>query len=273
MAIDYPLIAHNNLLDALVDGTGSYAVTVGTDGTGGPFSDCASRDMLRPALPVADAAGAVTVEISLPTATAAEAFIYGAHRHDSTGYKSTGGTFTLEYWDGAAWVALLTAQTVTAQNVSTIYKLPAHTLGPSGAVYKYRLSMAGFTANSTVVVPELFLGPVLEMPQLDYGFDPYHEIYKGSKFEALSGRVYKNLHFKRLELKPRWAVMERSTYDAEIDIFRESTLETMRSFWWAWQPDSLPNETYMMLDNGTSTSFPIKSPQHRSMALSLVEDI
>jgi len=269
MAVDSPIIAYDNLLD----GSSGYTIIDGSDGLGAPFSNSYNRDILSPAIPTTDSLGAFTIDIDMPSSTAAEVFIMGAHRRESAGFKATGGNVALWYWNGTGWVTAIGTTPITAQNVSTIYKLPAHTLGLNGAVYQYKLTYTSITSISSIFIPELFLGTMLEMKSPDVGYDPYNNVFSGSKFSSLSGRTYKNLHYNRLELKPKWTVLERSVYDAKIADFRELALEPMRSMWWAWMPDTLPNECYLMIHDGNTRPYPIKSVVHRSFALDLIEDV
>lgn len=273
MTTDYPIIAYNNLLDGLQDGTVTYAFTVGTDNTAAPFTNVSNKDKINPALPLSDAAGGASITISLPTATAAQCLIIGADRHDGAGFKTTGGTFALDYWNGAAWVSLIAATALTAANTSTIYKLAAHTLGLSGGVYQYRIVYAGFTALSNFSIPELYLGTYLEMPPVDFGFDEYNEVYRGSKFDSLSGRIYKTLHYRRLELDPSWSVLERSTYDVLLNAFREDALELLKPFWFAWKPDTAPDEVYFGIHDGDNAAYQIKTAVHRSFKLKFIETV
>ena len=267
MNTDYPIIAHQNLLDSF-----AYTVTVGADETFAPITNVANGDKLRPALPVTDASGGLSITFDFTNATAAEVFILGADRHDAAGYKTTGGTFALDYWNGTAFVSLISATSLTAKDTSTIYKLSTHTLGLNGAVFQYRLAYAGLTASATTVIPELFLGTALEMPPVDYGFDDYPEVFRGAKFNSTLGRIYKTLNYRRLEMSPSWSVVER-TQDVDILALREETLELLKSFWFAWQPDTSPNECYLFINDADKIAYPMKSPVHRTFKLKLIEVI
>lgn len=273
MNTDYPIIAYKNLLNAIGDGTGSYAFTVGTENTSSPILNVINGDKVNPAFPVTDISGGLSIVFSLPTAISAQVFIMGADRHAVAGFKEASGSFTLDYWDGIAWQSLIALTALSLENTSTIYKLSAHTLGLSGAVYQYRLTYSSLPILSAVSIPELYLGTVLEMAPVDYGYDEYNEIYKGSKFQATSGRLYKTLHYRRLEVSPKWSVLERAVYDIAINDFREIALETLQSFWWAWMPDTQPNACYLVSHDADKTAFPIVSSVHRSLSLKLVEEI
>jgi len=269
MNTDYPLIAYNNLLES----TSLITMVAGTNNTSAPMTNVYDKDKLNPAIPQADATGTVTVTFDLPTATSAQVFIMGADRHDAAGFKSTGGTFTLSYWNGVAFVTLLSAVTISAANTATIYKLTTHILGLSGAVYQYQLTYTGFIANSSISIPELFLGQVLELPPVDYGFDEYNEVYRGSKLDSISGRIYKTLHYRRLELYPSWSVLDRQTFDVAINAFREDCLELLKSFWFAWQPDTSPDAVYLGIHDGDNAAYQIKTSVHRTFKLKFVETV
>jgi len=270
---DQPIIVHSSVVDLnALDGVSTIQFNVGTSGGGSLATRMFNQDLLSPSIARSDASGVVTFLISVTTE--AQALVLGAHRNDAVGFKSDAGSFTLGFFDGVAFTTIASGA-MTAENTSTVYKLPAHTVVPVGAsnIRNYEMTYTGQPALTDMVIPELFLGAMLEMPNVDYGYDPYNEVYRGAKFTAMSGRLYKTLHYRRLELNPRWSVLERSAYDTAIDNFREDVLETMESFWWAWMPDTAPNECYFMMQDADTTAFPIKSAVHRSMALKLVEDV
>lgn len=270
MTNDYPIIAYDNWLAAA-----TFTFTAGTDNTAAPFEYVANDDLTSPALPTS-AGALVTIEISIPVASAvatgAQVFITGAARYDSVGYKTATGSFSIDYWNGA-WVALKTSTALSATDTSTIYKLAAHTLVADGGVYKYRLNYTGLAVDSTVTIPELFLGPVLEMPPVDFGYDEYNDVTVGEKFVSISGRKYKTAHYTHITAHPVWSVISRDTYDEAIMEFRDEVLEHCESLWWAWQPDTSPNSCYLMANKTSSVPFPIKSPVHRSFSLDLEESL
>jgi len=264
MTTDAPIIAYDNLLVGA-----TYTLNAGTEQTASPISDAATLDLTRPALPKTNASGVVEIEyqvnITVPTV-----FIMGAARHDNTaGYKTSYGTFAVHYWNGSAWVTLITAA-LSAVNVSTIYKLAAHIPVAVDSKYKYRLTYSGLTPNSTISIPELFLGSCIEMPFLDFGYDEYNDVLKGNKFTSLSGRTYMVAHYRRLEARPSWSTVPRS-YDQYSQVFREEVIEQAKPFWWSWQPDTSPNATYMVQSNVDHVEYPILSVVHRSLKLDLVE--
>jgi len=133
-----------------------------------------------------------------------------------------------------------------------------------------RITITGLTAGNPVTIPELYVGPSMQMPFLDYGYDPYVEVFKGKTQDHESGRQTVTLHYKRVELKPRWSIVGNS-YVAAIEDFREEQLENRLPMWWAWQPDTSPTECYMMRHKGESAPFPIKAAGYRSFALDLIE--
>lgn len=301
MTNDYPIIAYDNWLAAA-----TFTFTAGTDNTAAPFEYVANDDLTSPALPTS-AGALLTVEVGIPIislvadpsivdqilmqdgfallqengdniltetnyAAGAQVFITGAARYDSVGYKTATGSFSIDYWNGA-WTALKSSTALSDQDTSTIYKLAAHTLVTTNGVYKYRLKYTGLAIDSTVTIPELFLGPALEMPPVDFGYDEYNDVTVGEKFVSISGRKYKTAHYTHITAHPVWSVISRDTYDEAIMEFRDEVLERCESLWWAWQPDTSPNSCYLMANKTSSVSFPIKSPVHRSFSLDLEESL
>jgi hypothetical protein len=138
--------------------------------------------------------------------------------------------------------------------------------------YQYRMTISGLTASSDIIVPEIFLGPRMDMPFIDLPYDPYNEVSKASTFEAENGRINEQLRYRRVELRPKWSHLIQSEYTA-VDTFREAHLEKRIPFWFAWQPDTSKEECYMMRHRAKSARLPFITQIHRSFGLDLVEAI
>jgi len=138
--------------------------------------------------------------------------------------------------------------------------------------YQYRMTISGLMASSDIIVPEIFLGPRLEMPFIDLSYDPYNEVAKATTFEAENGRINEQLRYRRVELRPKWSHLIQSEYTA-VDVFREAHLERRIPFWFAWQPDTSKEECYMMRNRAKSARMPFITQIHRSFNLDLVEAI
>ena len=272
MNYDYPMLSYRNFLEV-----GTLFLISGTDNTASPISNVYDLDTSNPALPTSSATGELEFEIRLPstdTNHTADIVILGADRHFPTGHMTTGFNFTVSVWSATGWVVVgsITPVPSSSENRSYIKKLITHVPVVTGGLYKYKVRYYGLSPNSTVSIPEGYIGPALEMPPVDFGYDEYNDVSSGEQFESISGRVYRTTHYKRLELKPHWSVVSVSM-DNEINEFREGAIEDRKSFWWAWKPDSQPNSCYLMFNKAGAAAYPIKSPVHRSFALDLIEAI
>jgi hypothetical protein len=127
--------------------------------------------------------------------------------------------------------------------------------------------------NTNVLqLPEVFIGDCLRLPFVDFGYDPYHEVTYGTSFISESGREYPQVRYRRMELTPKFSNIERAKW-ASIDAFRENVTELRAPFWFAWSPHSLPNETYLMREDGKDFNFPIKHTNYRDLSGKFVEVI
>lgn len=125
-------------------------------------------------------------------------------------------------------------------------------------------------ALTEIVLPELFFGDTLRLPFADFGFDPYHEVTYGTTFVSESGREYPQVRYRRTELTPKFSNIERAKWDA-VDLFRENVTEVRAPFWFAWSPMTLPNETYLMREDGKDLAFPIAHTNYRNLTPKFVE--
>jgi len=279
-----PLIGWKNLLAFGNDPT----VTTGTDSTSNPITNVTNGFMTRPALPIADGSGTVVVEFTglnsgfgsfgfgeegfglspFGGVFTADLFIIGAARNNSAGEHFTGGNVKLELYDSvsAAWTTVVDTAMPATANVSQRFLLDPLT----GAATSARLTITGQTANSSVRLPELYLGPAITMPFLDLGFDPYIEVSKGNRVDVSTGRTLRNVRFRRIEVDPSWSNLERATWE-EVDLFREDVIEEAGKFWWLWAPESAPAAVYLVQHDKESAPMPYKSATLRTFRLKLVE--
>ncbi|OIO70892.1 MAG: hypothetical protein COS35_06475 [Zetaproteobacteria bacterium CG02_land_8_20_14_3_00_50_9] len=285
---DWPLICWDNQLSLV----SSYSVTLGQDGSSAPLNNAWTWDALRLAIPRADAGGQWQVELDITpqqmldsTSFGAwyfggfgvpDVLVLGAHQHDEAGFRFAEGQVQLEYWNGAAWVELIEQQDIiAAPHQSMICKMAYHEPELVGSAYRYRLTFYGLDASGDFVVPELFLGPALEMPPLDLGYDPENEIWTGSKFRASSGRLVRRTSARQMMGRASWDGDARITADKmiEINMFREAQLEEALPFWWFWMPDSAPFHGYLMLNPAEEVPAPIRSGNYRTWQLPMEESV
>jgi len=194
-------------------------------------------------------------------------------------YKATGVVThgaVLRSTDGITWTAEIPASFITPITIAS-NGIADFTYSGGNTTYDtkviksaYRMVIYVVTAGQPWQLPELFLGPRLTMPFVEFGYDPYVEVFKGNTFNAESGRQFTTLHYRRVELKPRWRVIP--TADAvAVDAFRENHLELRKPFWFAWKPDTARTETYMCRHKGETALMPISSAIHRGFSLDLIE--
>lgn len=202
------------------------------------------------------------------------------------------------YWAGDRWVALGTVGGVaylsesTDANTWTLRQAPAAgTLyGTSNGVFDviaqrvnttacyaatrlsvYRLVLYLSGTGDEVVLPELFLGDRIELPAPRYAYDPYTEVFRGQTFESRNGRIYTQLQFRRVEVKPRFLI--QGTAAADVELFREEHLEHRKPFFFAWDPVNEPTAVYMVRHRGDQAPFPysVRDPANASRALRTLE--
>lgn len=267
---DRPVICWNNLLAGA-----TYTVAAGTELAGALASDMANGDTLRPAQIEADANGVVEVVFDTPGSIGygdmpfgfgpfggvwqIEAIVLGANRHQSAGWRTEGLTWSVQNQ---------TIKDIWAGSEAVIIR-PDTPIDPGAQI---TVRATGAAPQQPVTIPELYVGPVIEMPYLDLGYDPYNEVTSAGAFRTESGREYLAIRYRRLELAPKWSVVPESLW-AELDNLREEVFEQRRTFWFAWAPLSASTEVYLVRHSRPSAPMPVKSAIHRSMSLKLVEAI
>jgi len=264
---DQPIIAWRNALEGA-----TYTFTVGTEEAGYPLSNAWTNDTLRVAQVTADASGTVSVDITLANnlvgygvmpwgvgpygGYSGDVFVLGAHRHQSAGYRtsglqwSVGGQVITDIWPNNTSVFQRLTQPITGTSVT--------------------LTITGAAANQLITIPELYFGPVIDMPYLDYNFDEYDERAEGAIFKTESGREYLSLRYRQVQQKPSWSTITTDLWSI-LDSLREDTFENRKAFWFAWAPDSQPHACYLMRHHGSSVAMPRRSAIHRTMRLDLRE--
>jgi len=265
MAIEYPIIAYNNLLR----GAG-YTMIAGTDEPAAPLSDAWSWDMSRPALPIADANGTLSFSVNTPAGVGygvdvngnyvqygaiatyggkevADTMILGAARNNPGGVRFSGGTLTV-LADG---VQIFNQTIYAPQNASAFYRLPIH-----NAATTYTITITGITASATVRLPEIFIGTSLVMPALELGHNWYGETFQSTNFKAATGRVLRSRRYVRIEQALRWRYLV-GTQRTDVQRFVESALESLQPFWFLAFPDSAPTNCYMGFHDAYSAPMPM----------------
>ena len=212
---------------------------------------------------------------SIGAATACTHITFADNEYKAGATVAVSALTVIRSSDGITWTSEASgviASTIASNGVSDIVEDNAAGTIASVKVIKsaYRLTITGLAPGSPFLLPELFLGPRLDMPFVDYNYDPYIEKFKGNVFEAESGRQFVTLHYRRLELKPSWSMVP-TVKSVEVDVFREDHLELRKPFWYAWRPDTTPLECYMMRHKAESATMPIKTAVHRSFKLDLIE--
>lgn len=199
--------------------------------------------------------------------------------YPSAGYELNGHIRRLRLYDRALTDAELQALSADPDARLAVNDATQH---PSigSAIYPFtrtsakraRIKLSGFEPGAQVVLPELYLGDVIDMPYLNLGFDPYPEVSQGPEFTPETGRTYPAVRYRRLEIAPSWSRIEPVLHSA-IDVFRETAIENKQPWWWAWSPDSLPGECYLVRHKDSKAAFPFVTGIHRDFKLALVEAI
>lgn len=268
MALDMPLLAYDNLLSTCVVNT-----RVGAIDNGSSLDRLWDSDLLRPAF--FTSSGGV-VEIGLYPTSPVNCVIVGASRNDAagqlvgtTGLEITAYASTVGYGAGgygAGGYGGYNSFTQVAHVLANTAKSRLLRFDVSATLIV--LKFTGCAAK--VAIPEIFVGTALEMPALDYNYDPYLETGNTALFQAESGREYARIRYVRLEAKPKWSDVHRDLW-AALDAFRERIIETRSPFWYAWMPDTYPDQVYFVRHAGNSAPAPIHLPNRRSFTLNLQE--
>ena len=284
-----PLIGWKNLI-ALGN---TPTVTTGTDSVANPISNVFNGFTTRPALPITDGAGVVVVlfeglndggagfgsigfgeggfgDTVFGGAYKADLFIIGAARHNPAGYHFTGGNVKIELFDDGIgdWFTVVDEAIAMPENKSQMYQLAASV----GTILSARLTISGQAADSSINIPELYLGPSIIMPFIDLGFDPYIEVAHGNNVNVSTGRKLKNVRYKRLEVNPKWSSLTKSQA-TEVDLFREDVIENADKFWWIWSPEENVSEVYLVQHDAETAPMPFVRQTIRSFALKIVESL
>jgi len=269
MALDQPLIAYDNLLSS-----STLEMRIGALDAASSFDRLSNEDLLRPAF--FTSSGGV-VEIGIYPPSAINCVIVGAARNDSAGQLKgvTGLTisaYTAQNFGAGGFGAggFGGYDLIKTQDFALADTIKSRLLSFAAAGDLLVMTFTG--CDPTVAIPEIFIGNALVMPFIDLGFDPYNEVGNNALFVAESGREYARQRYRRVELKPTWANILKSSW-ADIDTFREYAIETRMPFWFAWSPDSAPSEVYLVRHIASSAPFPIQSAQTRRFALNLQEVI
>jgi len=251
----------------------TYSLITGAENSGLLFGEAQKWDCLRNYIVTTDSSGIVTIQLNYLAIPGIDKLVMGAHRHESSGWRFSGGSVQLQYWNGTAWTDCLATTAITALvDEPEIFDVAAHVVVLNAGYYSYRLTLSGFTAFTDIAIPEIFIGPSLSMPFVELGFDPSSEEWRGPSFESESGRVYETALSRRYAAKPVWNLIDSTMFDA-INIFRESVIEERTPFWWFWSPATFPTIGYMMRHNGVSAPMPYTHQMYRSFSLNLIEAV
>ncbi len=271
--MDEPILAWKNLL-----AEAPVHVAAGTLVASTRAEHAANGDPLQRCLVQANASGLVALEWNTAAVPAigfgtlpfglgpfggrwrAEVFILGAHRHEPAGAHFTDASFSL-LADGNE---VLASPYVPPGQVSHLWWLADH---PPAARYRLEITT---TPGAIVPIAEVYAGPVVRLPHMELGFDPYAERAGTRAWEAESGAIYDRLLYRRLEIKPRWRFIPRTLWTI-LDFVREEAFEVRAPVWFAWAPDSRPHEVYLVKQRPDRTEMPISRPAWRELALDLVE--
>jgi hypothetical protein len=275
-----PIIAYyNNLIASRT----TYTFTAGSDGIGSPLSGALLQKNPQISILRTDANGQVQIEFDtapeylygqgphgigyLGGFASPQALILGAHRHDPSRERFADGIVQLEYYDAGSWVTLLPAEDILANiNQVSLHLLDYHTPDLVGGVYKYRLTISGLSADADIVLPHLFLGPLLTLPYIDLGFDPQQEATGGTEFPGGAGAVYENTRWRKKKSAPSWTEAISDDQADEIYFFLEH-LEEKLHYYWFWAPETRPFEGYLMRHTGKEIKMPIRRGMYRSWKL------
>lgn len=268
---DYPIIAYDNVMS-----TASVVLRKGELDSASSLDRLWDGDLLRPTFFQPDAA--LKVELELRPVSSINCCVLGADRNDSAGQLvGVGGvtmtSFSTGYGYGAGGYGAsgyggfdqISTQNFTITTTQTSKLLRFNTT--------CSLLVVSFTGcDSRVAIPEIFIGESIEMPLVEYGYDPYNEITNVSLFTAESGREYARLRYRRVELNPQWGHIPQSMWDT-IDTFRERAIELRAPFWFAWSPTTYPDKIYFVRHVDAGAPFPIQRALSRKFALKLQEVI
>ncbi len=276
---DQPIIAYNNLLQGA-----NYNILAGVDDPGAPLSDAWIWDMSRPALPQADSAGVLSFSINTPSGTGygvdavgnfnafgdeltfgglqiATAMILGASRNNPGGSRFSGGVLQVQ----ADGVEVFSRTIYAPQNASALFQLAAH---PAAATYT--ITISGLTPGATVRLPEIFIGPVMQMPFFELGLDAYGERFKETRFESGTGRIARSRRFVRIEKRLRWRYLDPQQQNT-IRQFIETALESLRPFWLVEFPDSKPANAYLGFHSKDTSPLPLGAGMYVDFSLNFIE--
>ena len=284
---DEPIIPWDN---QLANPVVAYTVEDGADGTGSPLTEAWTYDALRLAIPKADASGDFTVLFTItPEYGFGEgpfgggyfggfglprSIILGAHQHDSEGFRFSGGSIRVAVNTASGYVDILSTTAIVAgTNEPAYHALDEHEpLADGSGNFNYRVYITGLTASTDFVLPEMFLGPVLTMPRMNYGFDDEEEEWTGPRLISETGRIYESSLSRRHVAKPVFNAIAPAQA-SEIDWFRERHLEERLPFWWFWLPDTKPAEGYFMRHSVKRAPMPHYSFELRRITLDMIEHV
>lgn len=260
-------VTHDGLLFIAVGAAGTIITTsdgitgtARTSGTANALNDIAKGELLLNA--VGDA-GTIIFSydgVTWTTATSGTANALQAIASNGDVFKAVGSNALIESSDGLAWtvgtpISALVHYTIGFNEVVWLTDSTTNTYYFAGR-YRYRLTFSGLTVTAEVSIPELFLGPRLTMPNVNFGYDPYNEVSDANTFQTEKGRQYNDVLFKRVELTPKWSILKPAEW-AAVDLFREGAIEPRSPWWWAWKPDTAPTECYLVRHEADSAKMPI----------------
>lgn len=272
-----PRICYENLLQG--DG---YTILLGEDDTAAPLSNAWLWDMSRIAMPRADANGVLSFTVNTPAGVGfgmddfgftpfghgsfggkvlADVLILGASRNSPGGFRFTGGNLQV-LADG---VEVFNRPIYEPINTSVIYSLTEHT-----AASTYSIIISGLSAEATVLLPEIYIGPSLLMPYIDQPFNANGEHAKRTVNEYATGRIKTANRFRRMEMNPKWSDIELAQ-QFEIHKWLENSWEAGELMWWAWSPQSKPTAVYMGRHHSDKAPMPFQTGMYADFAMKFVE--
>lgn len=251
-----------------------YSMIAGVENSGLLFSEAFTWDALRNWIVTTDVSGVVTVQMDFLAAPTINYLVLGAHRHDAAGFRFSGGSVGLQYWNGAAFVDCLATTAITAEtNRPSIQEVAAHTVTVNGGYYSYQLTLSGLSITSDIALPELFLGDALVMPGIKYGYDPYLEEWTGPSQTTETGRIYESALSRRYSPKPKFNKLD-SAKTVEVRAFIENTLEERAAFWFFYDPLNDAAHGLMCKHRGKTAPVRISQPNGiTDFTLNMIESV
>jgi len=212
---------------------------------------------------LAPVGGAYTVEADLGAAFPCSTFILGAHQYAQSGARFVGGTVSVQYWSGVAWVVALAATAINALPTQTAaFSFTAMT------AQRWRFIFTGLPVGQPLI-PEMFLGDAIQFVNPEYGQDLSKPTAKINRLDTEAGRIYESRYYQRVEIHPSWSQL--TVTEASALIAFRAFYSKLRIPFWITTIDGL--ETLLMREKSNSIPITQQSPIHYTASLMLVEAI